>query len=367
MNKRVLIALGAVALIVLVLFLWGLLRDDEGGRVAAPAEAPETPAETALEPAPDGSDLAERAATAEPPADEPQSGEAESGERGQAPSFDIVRVEPTGETVIAGRAEPGAEVTVLDGDREVGRATADERGEFVVLPDQPLASGSHQLVLRAEGATEGGQAVESEDVVVVVVPEAREPEAGQPAPEPEQPIAMLTPRKGTGATRVLQQPGATDDGITDRDLILNAVDYGADGAVIISGRAPASGLIIVYLDNQLLGRATAGPDGAWRLVAGMPVAPGLHSLRVDLVDGAAKVLARVETPFSRTTLLTDLGEGDFVVVQPGNSLWRIARRSYGAGLRYTVIYEANRDQIRDPDLIYPGQVFMVPGEGAAVN
>jgi len=49
-----------------------------------------------------------------------------------------------------------------------------------------------------------------------------------------------------------------------------------------------------------------------------------------------------------------------VRVQPGNSLWRIARRVYGRGTRYTVIYEANRKSIRDPDLIYPGQVFIVP-------
>ena len=47
-------------------------------------------------------------------------------------------------------------------------------------------------------------------------------------------------------------------------------------------------------------------------------------------------------------------------VQPGNSLWRLARRSYGEGLRYTDIYEANKDQIRNPDLIYPGQVFVLP-------
>ncbi|MEL7488070.1 MAG: LysM peptidoglycan-binding domain-containing protein, partial [Pseudomonadota bacterium] len=48
------------------------------------------------------------------------------------------------------------------------------------------------------------------------------------------------------------------------------------------------------------------------------------------------------------------------IVQPGNSLWRIARRAYGSGFQYTVIYEANADQIRDPDLIYPGQIFEVP-------
>ena len=52
--------------------------------------------------------------------------------------------------------------------------------------------------------------------------------------------------------------------------------------------------------------------------------------------------------------------GTVAFVQPGNSLWRIARRTLGQGLRYTVIYEANRDQIRDPNLIYPGQVFLIP-------
>lgn len=44
----------------------------------------------------------------------------------------------------------------------------------------------------------------------------------------------------------------------------------------------------------------------------------------------------------------------------GDSLWRISRQLYGAGIRYTQIYEANRGQIRDPDLIYPGQVLVAP-------
>jgi hypothetical protein len=50
-----------------------------------------------------------------------------------------------------------------------------------------------------------------------------------------------------------------------------------------------------------------------------------------------------------------------VVIQPGNNLWRISRVIYGRGIEYTAIYEANRDKIRDPDLIYPGQIFATPG------
>jgi len=95
-------------------------------------------------------------------------------------------------------------------------------------------------------------------------------------------------------------------------------------------------------------------------VLNQAVAPGLHRLRVDQVDPSGKVLARVETPFSRAESVTTLPEEVAVVVQPGNSLWRIARRIYGEGIDYTVIYQANQEQIRDPDLIYPGQIFVVP-------
>jgi nucleoid-associated protein YgaU len=48
------------------------------------------------------------------------------------------------------------------------------------------------------------------------------------------------------------------------------------------------------------------------------------------------------------------------VVSPGDSLWRISRVTYGAGIRYAVVYKANRDQIRNPDRIYPGQIFVLP-------
>ena len=48
------------------------------------------------------------------------------------------------------------------------------------------------------------------------------------------------------------------------------------------------------------------------------------------------------------------------VVSRGDSLWRISRVTYGSGMRYAVVYKANRDRIRNPDRIYPGQVFVLP-------
>ena len=113
-------------------------------------------------------------------------------------------------------------------------------------------------------------------------------------------------------------------------------------------------------DGRPVGRTTVDPDGRWRVALEGQVPYGVHTLRVDQLDGTGRVVARVESPFSRAEIMTALAGETAVIVQPGNSLWRIARRVYGKGVRYAIIYEANRNQIRNPDLIYPGQVFTVP-------
>jgi hypothetical protein len=279
-----------------------------------------------------------------------------------APEFDIVRVNPTGEAVIAGRASPGSEVTVMSGDQPIGTATADERGDWVVLPEQRLQPGNHEL--SAVARMPDHEPMESADVVVVVVPEPQKDIAGEKTEATGQALALAVPREGEGRATVLQAPGASREGIGDNNLFLDSVDYGEKGDVSIGGRADPGADLQVYLDNRLLGTAEANPEGHWQLTPEQNVSEGLHDLRVDQVGEGGTVVARVETPFQRMEL-TDWPAQKVVVVQPGNSLWRLARRMYGAGVRYTVIYEANRSQIGDPDLIFPGQVFVVPPGQAA--
>lgn len=280
-----------------------------------------------------------------------------------APEFDIVRVSPTGEAVIAGRAAPGSEVTVMSGDTPIGSAVADERGDWVVLPDTKLPPGDHELTAVARLPDQ--PPMESADVVVIVVPEPQRDIAGASDSEATgQALALAMPRDGEGRTTVLQAPGASDEGIGDNQLFLDSVDYGEKGDVSIGGRADPGAELQVYLDNRLLGSAEADAEGRWRIVPQENVDEGLHDLRVDQIGQDGSVVARVETPFQRMEL-SDWPAQKVVIVQPGNSLWRLARRMYGQGIRYTVIYEANRSQIADPDLIYPGQVFVVPpGEAA---
>jgi nucleoid-associated protein YgaU len=129
---------------------------------------------------------------------------------------------------------------------------------------------------------------------------------------------------------------------------------------MLSGHTLPDGDLLLYLDNGTLGNAKADGSGRWTFVPEQKAPAGDHKLRVDLVDGAGKVQARVEVPFSQPDFSTVALNDNSVIVQPGNSLWRIARRTYGNGVQYTVIYEANKDNIRDPDLIYPGQIFNLP-------
>jgi nucleoid-associated protein YgaU len=141
---------------------------------------------------------------------------------------------------------------------------------------------------------------------------------------------------------------------------IGVVDYDDGGRVIVSGRTAPEADVRLYLDGRLVAAGTADPDGAYQVQPEDAVDPGLYRLRVDQVDEAGAVMARAETPFQSVRLAEAEDWQDRLVVQPGNNLWQIARRVYGRGIRYTIIYRANRDRIRDPDLIYPGQIFTLP-------
>tara|TARA_E500000331_G_scaffold22006_1_gene19242 strand:+ start:537 stop:1583 length:1047 start_codon:yes stop_codon:yes gene_type:complete len=264
------------------------------------------------------------------------------------PSFDVVRVNPEGNAVIAGRAAPGAKITVMDGDLIVGVVTADQQGEWVLLPEKPLPPGNRALSIIAQLGD--AEPVSSGDVVVLAVPEQK----GQKEP----PLAVLVPRKGKDTKRVLQLPREPEAG-RSISLTLDIVDYDEAGRLRLLGQANSGNEAVVYLNNTAIGRVGVSEDGNWELRPDEAVLPGLYTLRVDEL-AKAKVVARIELPFSRAAPLADLKNEDYIIVQPGNSLWRISRRILGKGTMFSVIYEANKDQIRNADLIYPGQVFAVP-------
>ena len=306
-----------------------------------------------------------------------------------APQFDILRVDPLGALLVAGAATPKAEVVISDGQTEIGRTRADARGEWVLLPSAPMAPGHHELSLSSrDRADEAASWTPSKKKVVLIVPEAGQDIAGRPDRTASGALALAVPRIGGGSTVVLQKPQvrspvavqeapeagparpsgaalepappARRDRLLATTLAVDTIDYDEQGWVEIRGRADKGARVRLYADNKPVGHAEVDADGQWRLEPQAAIVLGKRRLRIDQIDHAGTVIARIAVPFPETGPLGDLSQGRVAFVRPGNSLWRIARRVYGRGIQFTVIYEANRWQIRDPNLIYPGQIFVLP-------
>jgi nucleoid-associated protein YgaU len=142
-------------------------------------------------------------------------------------------------------------------------------------------------------------------------------------------------------------------------LSLDTAEYGANRRLILSGRAAPGARLNVYAGDRPLGTVTADAAGKWSLSAPHQEGAGRVELRLDELAADGSVAHRVAVPLEAAgTSPAALSRG--YVVRSGNNLWLIARQLYGEGMRYTAIYRANRHQIRDPNLIYPGQLFTLP-------
>jgi nucleoid-associated protein YgaU len=221
---------------------------------------------------------AEANAIAAAPAVSPRSPDTDES----VPVFDIVRIERTGDAVIAGRAAPGAIVDLLrDGERH-DRTVADQSGQFVMVPPR-LPPGDYQLTMRSR-QPDGKQATSKQSVVVALA--EVEPSSGTVGLRAEVPF-NVPETVGVGSSQVTKRQGNT----------VSKLPHAAAATPLSDGGLPFAGSV----------------------------------------------------PKIATT-----------VVSRGDSLWRISRVAYGAGMRYAIVYKANRDQIRNPNRIYPGQTFVLP-------
>lgn len=201
------------------------------------------------------------------------------------PSFDLARIEATGDAVIAGRAAPGATVDLLRDGERLDRAVADATGQFVMVPLH-LPAGSYELTLSAR-LPDGTVTLSKQRVAVTINDMGASSRAAEARAEyvPETASRARPPSQPRLQTAKPQQSA-------------------------------------VLRPAQAMPASSASDDA----VSSPAVAP--------------RILTRV--------------------VFRGDSLWRISRITYGDGARYTIVYRANRDQIRDPDLIHPGQILVLP-------
>ena len=217
------------------------------------------------------------------------------------PVFDIARIERTGEAVIAGRAAPGAIVELLRNGEPHDRAVADQSGQFVMVPPR-LPPGDYELTLRSR-QPDGKQATSKQSVVVALDEVESNSGAAQSRAEAPFNVPETAATKGlwqdhTGRSSQAHQPSQDAFHIAKRQNIAVSQLLHANAAIPLSDGGSSSAVLV---------------------------------------------------PKIATT-----------VVSRGDSLWRISRVNYGAGMRYAAIYKANQDQIRDPNRIYPGQIFVLP-------
>ena len=269
------------------------------------------------------------------------------------PSFDVVRVDSDGNAVIAGRAEPGETVSILENGHKIAEIEANKQGEWVSVAKTNMQPGTIKLTL--ESGKDGKKLKKSDRPVVLLRPNkeasANDVQTNKPS------LLALKIQENDLPSQILQKPGLEND---KNDLTIETIDYDEKGRLIITGKAPKESPVLAYLDNYFIGKTLSKLNNTWQLKPDNLVEPGIYKLRIDQLDKDYKVVKRISTPFTRSKPETDNNQQPFIIVQHGNSLWRLAAANYGSGFRYTLILNANRNLIKNPDLIYPGQIFKLP-------
>lgn len=460
----IVLGLASAVAVVAILFLAGWLMSNRAGRQDVAGGRAQPPAGQAAAPAAPAQTAAKQDAAASKAPQQSVEKQAATRLPTVAPTFDMVRIEPSGDAVLAGQAAPGSRVELLANSVKVAEAVADAAGNWAMVLDKPLPPGAIDLSLMAttkDGDADG--AVRSRQLIAVVVdpdgktqplvvaqddagshvlqqpreetvaaaapaqsqlgqsqPVQSAPAQAAPAPAPvagEAPPApapvAAAPQRETAAAATAPQPR------TGVATVIEAADYDPSGQLRISGTAEPGAALRLYYDNVLAGDTQADAGGRWSLMLSKGLDGTVHALRADRIDpdtGAVRARAEVSfiaelpdeqkqqiaaaavapqpapepvpsagsqqpAPAEPAVAVAPAGSAEQVAAVPapapaesrteevnrsritvarGDSLWRIAREHYGRGVRYTTIFDANRDQIRNPNLIYPDQVFLVP-------
>ncbi|MEP3685769.1 MAG: LysM peptidoglycan-binding domain-containing protein [Sulfitobacter dubius] len=257
-----------------------------------------------------------------------------------------------------------------------GESTApSEPDSAAEMVDQPAVASAEVTPSAETGTAEENDAAEAAPNATPESSSVAENTIPQPAER------TPTPERDTG-TAPAHAPApvlkSTAEGVERLDtappqvmtnVALDTIGYSDEGDVQLAGRAqPDTSEVRVYLNNNAVISLPVDQEGRWR--GDLPnVDEGVYTLRVDELSRAGDVTSRVETPFKRESpeVLAAATEGlsgplSAVTVQKGDTLWAISRDRYGDPLLYVKVFEANSANIRDPDLIYPGQVFDLPEE-----
>ncbi|WP_415920182.1 peptigoglycan-binding protein LysM [Tateyamaria sp. SN6-1] len=286
--------------------------------------------------------------------------------------------QPAAETVDVAEASPAPEPVQETADTaeapaapEAPNAEADAPQVAEATPE--AADTDSPVVAEAPAATD-----EADTQVVANAPDT--PEETDAPGQTETPAPQATAEVETEAPKDVQVAAPTilkntEEGVEVlssappevlENIEIDTISYSLEGEVELAGRAQSEADVVrVYVDNRPIADIEVDDSGRWR--GALPqIDTGVYTLRVDELNEAGNVTSRVETPFKREDpeALAEVDNADQpvkrITVQTGNTLWGISRERYGDGRLFVQVFEANRSAIRNPDLIFPGQVFELP-------
>jgi nucleoid-associated protein YgaU len=140
------------------------------------------------------------------------------------------------------------------------------------------------------------------------------------------------------------------------DFVLNA------GAKLFGGTEESAAEKAAKLQNAVLRLGLKVEDLKVDVADGVAVISGKTTSqeireKIILAVGNTEGIARVD---DRIEVVKPEPQATYYTVQKGDSLSKIAKAHYGDAMKYPVIFEANKPMLKDPDLIYPGQVLRIP-------
>lgn len=251
------------------------------------------------------------------------------------PSFDLVRIEKTGNIIIAGRNVRESNVSVMINKKLVATVHTNKDGEFVYAPNDVLKPGNYVISL-----IDTDKNIKSVDSVFVYISEQGYKNS----------VSLLMTKNGS---KVMQAPV-----LTDSDLIVSKIDYLDTGRMIVTGKALPRLRVSLSLNDKYLGFARVSDYKNYGLGAdvGELKSGENYKLNIRLHDSEGTTIAEIEHKFIMPEMTGD--DNTFYTVRRGDCLWIIARNFLRKGILFTMI--AERNTIKNPDLIYPNQLLQIP-------
>ena len=339
----------------------------------------------------------------QPAADKAETSDKDSGTSLQPPNatpaapltIDLARVKPDGAAVFAGTAAPNAKIRIFEGDILLGETIANANGEWVIVLEKSLAAGQHLIsvaVERSDGSTEMAdrslaveiyQDTETKPLVALLPETATEVpvliqspddvDAANPAAPASE--AIVADATGADAAAAKAAIGDTTEAAPTKPqaksqiaaLAPSAIIWRDASRILISGTSRGGVRVTVNDEKGQFGEALVLADGAWQVAGSLDMDIAVNHLRFALFDEANHIIARYDLPVKARDLAKGQDGSPLVVVNKGDMLWRIAYHQLGEGVKYVDIVRRNQQDINDPDLIYPKQIFAVPQPSATAS